>query len=297
MARRPKYGASGQAGRPHLPSVSDLLARLSRRRRELIRPVLEHPREFVLLSVRGLAERLRTDPATTLRIVQSMGFASFRDFQRYLHELAVIQATPFDLMRDATARDSDIPSHIRGTLDRDLRNLQGLRHSIDAEAALRLARRLYAARRILIFGGDLAISLVHFLHYNFSILGLPAFSGTTPGLVSHLVRTADRRDVVLAISFRRGLRQTVEGLKQARAKGAYCVGITDTFVSPVARYSHECFLASIDSPSFAGSYVAPMALLNVLIVACANYRRARTLSLLHEANKEQLSGFRWYREV
>jgi len=39
-----------------------------------------------------------------------------------------------------------------------------------------------------------------------------------------------------------------------------------------------------------------MALLNVILVACANYQRAHTISLLKEAEKEQRTGFRWYRE-
>jgi len=99
---------------------------------------------------------------------------------------------------------------------------------------------------------------------------------------------------VFAISFRRGLRQTVEGLQQAKERGAYCVGITDTFLSPVARSADESILASVETPSFGASYVAPIALLNVILVACANYRRARTLKLLQEVDKEQRLGFRWY---
>jgi len=45
------------------------------------------------------------------------------------------------------------------------------------------------------------------------------------------------------MSFRRGLRQAVEGLRQARANGAYCIGVADTLVSPIARLANECFIA------------------------------------------------------
>src|SRR5437588_6787013 len=58
----------------------------------------------------------------------------------------------------------------------------------------------------------------------------------------------------------RSLRQTVEGAEQARANGAHCVGIADTYLSPLARECHEVFLASIESTSFGASYVAPIAL-------------------------------------
>jgi RpiR family carbohydrate utilization transcriptional regulator len=286
--RNSKAGASREG-------FSDLIEGLSRKRQEVIRPVLEHPRDHVLLSIRGLAQKLGTDPATMLRIVREMGFGSYRDFQRFLHELSIVLATPLEVMQTTTASDSDIPSHIRESLELDLKNLQGLQNSLDAKRLSALARRLHLARRILILGGDLATSLATFLEYNLTVLGLTALTAVTPGRVVHLTRTVGKRDVVVAISFRRGLRQTVEGLQEGRARGAYCVGITDTFISPVARFAHECFVTSIESPSFAGSYVTPMALLNVILVACANYRRARTIALLKEADTEQRTGFRWYR--
>jgi RpiR family transcriptional regulator, carbohydrate utilization regulator len=275
-------------------SFRDLIKKLSPRRREVVRPVLENPREYVLLSIRALGQRLGADPATMLRIVRGLGFRTYRDFQHYLHDLSIVMATPLAAMQDTSARDSDLPSHIRDSLNRDLKNLHALAHSLDVELVGRLVKHLYSARRILIFGGDMATSLVIFLEYNLTVLGLPAVAGTSPGRITHLVRTVGRGDVVIGVSFRRGLRQTVEGLEQARAKGAYCLGITDTFISPVARFSNESFLVSIESPMFAGSYTAPMALLNILLIACADYRRTRTIALLREAETEQRTGYRWY---
>ena len=87
---------------------------------------------------------------------------------------------------------------------------------------------------------------------------------------------------------------TVEGLEQARKKGAYCVAIADTLLSPLAPRADLCFIASAETPSFGVSYVAPMALLNALLAECANVRRAQTLKLLREVDAEQRSGSRWY---
>src|SRR5215475_16173631 len=99
---------------------------------------------------------------------------------------------------------------------------------------------------------------------------------TSSGEAAHVTRSAGKGDVVIAISFRRGLRQTVEGLRQARENGAYCVGITNTLVSPIGQFAHESFLTPIHTPSFGSSYVAPMGLFNAIVFACANYRRGRT---------------------
>lgn len=285
-----------QRKEPHTQQAAHLAERidqLSIKRQEIIRPILEHPREYVLLSVRAMAKRLKTDPATVVRIVRGLGFAGYREFQRHLHELSLAYATSLDTMRSG-GRDTSMPSHVRESLEQDAKNLQGLKNSLDAPRLVALAKRFYDARRIVLLAGDLAVGLAHYLEYQVSLLGLPVFAATSGGRISHLVRSVNNKDLVIAISFRRGLRQTVEGAQQARASGAYCVGISDTYVSPLARTCDEIFLASIESTSFGASYTAPIALANALLAAIGQYRHARTLALVKEIAEEQRKGFRWY---
>ena len=266
------------------------------KRQELIRPALEDPRTYVFLSIRALAQKLNTDTATASRAVRGMGFSGYPEFRKYLHELAIANATSLDSMLASSASNSNIPAHVRDSLDQDQRNLSTFRNGLDAARLAPFAKRLWSARRIVLLGGDLATCLVFYLEHHFMMLGLPVFAATTPGRIVNLVRTLGHKDLVVGISFHRALRQTVEGLRQAKARGGYCVGITDTFVSPIARFANECFIASVETHHFGDSYLAPMALLNVMLVACANYRRARTLALLKEASLEQRRGFRWYAE-
>jgi DNA-binding MurR/RpiR family transcriptional regulator len=277
------------------PSLSERIEGLSAKRQEVIRPILEHPRSYVLLSVRALAKRLETDPATMVRIVRALGFPTYRDFQRHLHDLSIAFATSADTM-EAVAHDGQMPSAIRRSLEQELKNLNGLKHSLDAQKLARLAARLYRARRIVVIAGDLAVTLVDYLEYQLSLLDLPVFTATRPGRIAHLTRTLTKKDVVLAISFRRGLRQTVEGARQALDHGAYCVAITDTFVSPLARICQECFLAGIESTSIGASYAAPVALFNALLAACGQHRHARTLAIANEMAEEQRRGDRWYHD-
>ncbi len=275
------------------PNLAERIDQLSIKRQEIIRPILEHPREYVLLSVRAMAARLRTDPATVVRIVRGLGFGSYREFQRHLHELSLAYATSLDTMQSG-GRDGNMPSYVRDSLEQDLKNLQGLKNNIDAKRLVALAKRFYAARRIVVLAGDLAVYLAHYLEYQISLLGLPIFVATSAGRILHLVRSVNKQDLVIAISFRRGLRQTIEGAQQARTRGAYCVGISDTYVSPLA---HECdglFLASIESTTFGASYAAPIALLNAILAAVGQYRRPQTLTMAKEIAEEQRKGFRWY---
>ncbi|MGA9389673.1 MAG: MurR/RpiR family transcriptional regulator [Candidatus Sulfotelmatobacter sp.] len=267
---------------------------LSRKRRETIRPVLENPENFVLLSARALGGRLGIDAATVVRIVQAIGFVAYRDFQRYLHGLSIARATSLDAMRASVSRSGGIIPLIQDSLDQDLANLNSVRHNTDLNALAAVAARCYRYSRILILAGDLAATLASYLEHHLTILGLPVLSATSWGRIMHISRSASKKDLVIAISFRKGLRQTVEGLQQAHAKGAYCVGVTDTYVSPVAQSCDRVFLASIEAPPFGASYIAPMAVLNALLVACANHRRARTLALLRAAEREERHGSRWY---
>jgi len=277
-------------------SFPRLVRGLSAKRQEVIRPLLENPRKYVLYSLRALAKEFQSAPATLLRIAREMGFASYRDFRSYLHELAIAQATPFEVL-ESSAKNSGVEGQIEESLHRDMANLRALRHSLDFKRVVALVKKLYAANFILILGGDMAESLAYFLEYNLAVIGLKSIALTGAGQISHRIRHVTGRDVVIAISYRRGLRQTVEGLRQAKSRGAYCVGITDSSISPVARYAHEYFLTPSEGPLFAGSYVAAMSFLSLLLVACSNYRRTRTLAILKEAEKEQRTGFRWYTET
>jgi RpiR family carbohydrate utilization transcriptional regulator len=270
------------------------MERLSRKRRETMRPVLENPQDFVLLSARALGKRLGIDAATVVRIAQRIGFASYRDFQRYLHGSSIARATSLDAMMASLPPNGGIIGLIRDSLDRDSANLNALRHSIDLESLAALAGKFYKSSRILIFAGDLAATLAAYLEHQLTILSLHVVSATSWGRIMHLSRSASRKDLVIAISFRKGLRQTVEGLQQAHGRGAYCVGLTDTYVSPIAQSCDQVFLASIEAPPFGASYIAPMAVLNAMLVACANHRRSRTLSLLRAADREERHGSRWY---
>jgi DNA-binding MurR/RpiR family transcriptional regulator len=277
------------------PSLAERIELLSAKRQEIIRPILEHPREYVLLSVRAMAKRLQTDPATVVRIVRGLGFASYRDFQRHLHDLSIAFATSLDTMQSAgKVTSTSMPAFVRDALEQDLKNLHGLKNSLDAPRLVSLAKRFYDARRIVLLAGDLAAFLADYLEYQITLLGLPVFTATSAGRIAHLVRTVNKNDLVMAISFRRGLRQTVEGVHLAKARNAYCVGITDTYISPLARECDEVFLASVESTSFGASYSAPVALVNAILAACGQYHRPQTLAILKEIAEEQRKGFRWY---
>jgi RpiR family transcriptional regulator, carbohydrate utilization regulator len=277
-------------------SISQMLERIHESRREMMRPVFDHPRDYVLLNVREFGQRMQVDPATISRTVTAMGFRSYRDFQKYLHQLSIAHSTAVERMRDAGAGSATLESRVRETLHGSVRNMESVCNRLDINRLEKLADRFYAARRIYILSGDLAASLGYFFHYQLMMLGFDVVLVTRSGHVTHLMRHATRSDLVVGISFRLGLRQTVEGVIQARAKGCYTIGITDTSISPIARSTHESLVVSVDVPHFGASYVAPMAMLDAILSTIANRKRTRTMRMLKEMEADQKSGYRWYPE-
>ena len=168
-------------------SPSARLSLLSPKRQAIIRPTFERPREFVLLSVRALAQRLGTDPATMIRIVRGMEFESYRAFQHYVHELSIAHATSLDTMKTGPAGKSAISDQTRASLDQDMENMKRLAQSLDPQRIAALVRRLHSARHVVLLGGDLAANLVKFLEHLLIIIGLPVTSATSPAEVVHKV--------------------------------------------------------------------------------------------------------------
>jgi DNA-binding MurR/RpiR family transcriptional regulator len=280
---------------PHFQAATVLqLHDLSEARQKIIQPVLESPRDFVLLNVRDMARRLETGSATVVRIVQALGFSSYRDFQHYLHYLSITSATILDSMQAGGGSGTQTPKFLRDSRRQIQQNVEFVVERVDLHQVLNIAVRIDEAERILLLGGDMAAPLVDYMEYHLTIAGLPVVAATSPGRATHLARSSGEKDVVIGISFRRGLRMTIEGIQKARENGAYCVGVADSPLSPLARFSNELVIVPINSLSFAASYVAPIALIDLLTAAVGSLRRKQVVDRLREADFEQKHGYRWY---
>ncbi len=120
---------------PFLPVPPRLLQQLSGKRQDIIRPVLESPREFVLLNVRDMARRLATAPTTIIRIVQALGFGSYKDFQHYLHDLSVTSATILDSMQ-AAGHTAQPPKFLKDSRKQIQQNLEFVLDHVDLQQVL-----------------------------------------------------------------------------------------------------------------------------------------------------------------
>lgn len=272
-------------------------SQLNNSRRQLIRAILDNPGETFFLSSRELAKRYNVDAATIVRSIQALGYERFADFTADLRQHFVTRITPYAVLRAATREKRSITDHIRHSVEGDTDNLTALRTSLDAGRVTELAKLICRSRRILVVGVDLAASLATFLAYGLMPLGI---DGEAPigsaGNLQHKIDLLSDKDLLIAISFGRCLRETVESVHRARKHGIPTFGITDSDTTPIALHCDAYLVAPISSPSFTGSYVAPMALMNTIIVACAHVQPKRALALLRQIDEEYREGPRWYQE-
>jgi len=268
---------------------------LNASRRKLLRLILENTGDTFFLSSRELAKRYEVDAATIVRTIQALGYKKYAEFTADLRAHFVTQITPYAVLKAASKEKRTVADRIRHAMDMDLRNLQALQSSLNAEKIIALSKQVKRARRILIVGIDLAAALSWHLAYGLMTLGFAAEApvGST-GNVQRRVRTLTREDLLIAISFGQCLRDTVEAALRAKKLGVPTFGVTDSETTPIARICDDSCMASVASPSFGGSYVAPLSLLGTILIACAHTQTARSLGLLRRSELEDLADHRWY---
>lgn len=269
--------------------------KLSPRRKRLLHSIVENAEDTYYLSSRKMARRYGVDAATIVRTIQVLGYGQFAEFASDLRSHFVTRITPYRMMKSATQERRTIDGHVQHSLEMDRANFEALRESVPPERVVELARRLGKAGQIVVVGVDLAYSLAWFLAYGLSWLGARAEAPVgSSGNLHHRVRALGSRDVLVAISFGRCLRDSVEAARTAKELGAWTFGITDAGDSPIARVCHDYWVVSVTNPSFNGSYVAPLAALDALLVAYAHVQSKRSLERLREIDREEAGVGRWY---
>jgi DNA-binding MurR/RpiR family transcriptional regulator len=283
--------------KPWMTALEQRLARgqssLNRSRSRLLQNILDNAEDNHFLSSRALARRYAVDKATIVRSIQALGYKRYAEFAADLRTHFVSRITPYTLMKSAAREKRSIADHVAHSLEMEVNNLQALRSTLDAGNVIEMAKRLNRARRIVVVGVDFAAGLAYLLAYGLVSLG---YNGEAPvgsaGNLHQKISLLGPKDLLIAISFGRCLQATVDAVLHARQNAVPTFGITDNDKTPIARFCDFFWIASIANPSFHGSYVAPLAAMDALFVACAHLQPKRALAMLRR--KDQDSRARWY---
>jgi DNA-binding MurR/RpiR family transcriptional regulator len=270
---------------------------LNPRRQRLVRAILDSADETCFLSSREMAKRFHIDATTILRTTQVLGYGGFAEFATDLRQHFVSRINPYTALKAATKEKRSVADHIDHSLDKAIDNLNILKSDLDRQGVISLAKLIKRAGRVVVVGSDFAASLSYYLAYGLLALGFDAEAPvSSSGNLQYKVEVLTSKDLLVAISFGQCLRDTVESALQAKKQGVPTFGITDSQTSPIARYCDAHVIAPVVSPSFLNSYVAPMAAISAIHVACAHIDPSRSLNRLRPTDREYAAGHRWYRE-
>jgi DNA-binding MurR/RpiR family transcriptional regulator len=275
--------------------VAKAAPNLNPSRRKLLTEILDNSEDTYFLSSRELAKRYEVDAATIVRTIQVLGYERYAEFLADLRAHFVLRISPYTVMKAAAQQKRTLSDYVEHSLEMEANNLGKLRSSLTAQEVIETARSISHARRILVVGIDLAAALSHLLSYSLASLGFDSEAPVgSAGNLHQKIRLLSPKDLLIAISFGRCLKETVEAVIRAHKEGVPTFGITDSDKSPIARFCDSFWIASIANPSFNASYVAPVAAINALLVACAHLQQDRSLAWMREKEKELKSGNRWY---
>lgn len=267
-------------------------------RKALIQRILDDAEETYFLSSRDLAKRYHVDVGTIVRTSQALGYRRYADFIADLRAHFVARINPYTVMKAATRMGRrSVSDHIRNCIELGANNLGALRSDLDPRKIIELAKKINQARRIVVVGVDVAATLSYYFSYLLVAYG--GFDAEAPvGSSAHLIQKVDLlgpRDLLIAISFGRCLRATVETAVHAGERGVTTFGITDSNRSPIARFCGACLIVSTASAELSMSYVTPVSAIEAVLTACAYLNPKRTLAVLKRKEEEERQfNSRWY---
>jgi DNA-binding MurR/RpiR family transcriptional regulator len=266
-------------------------------RQRLLRQILDESNETFFLSSREMGRRYGVNTATIIRSIQALGYEKYADFAQDLRQYFVTGITPYSAMKAAEETEQSVADRVRQSVEKDVANVREFQSGLDADKIVEIANRINLSNRIIVLGIDFASSLASSLAYGLVRLGYDADAPVgSSGVFESRIKNMTPKDLLIAFSFGRGLRDTIEAVKAARRRNIPSFGITNGDATPIAKYCDTFLTATIARTSFIDSYVAPTAAINAILVACAHIQSERSLEHLRESEEEYASGTRWYTE-
>lgn len=209
--------------------------------------------------------------STVVRFATELGFEGYPEMRRALQEMIRNRLT--SLQRIEVARSvMGTGETLTQILHSDMEKIQLTLDSIDRVQFKKAVEKILAAKRIYILGTRTSAALSVFLGFYFNLLfeNVKVLYENSASEIFEQILRIGPEDVVIGISFPRYSKRTVKAVRFARDMGATVIGLTDVTTSPIARMADISLLAKSDMVSFVDSLVAPLSLINALIVAVGN---------------------------
>ncbi len=258
-----------------LMRMQELMPHFSKSQKLIASYIIQHYEKAAYMTAQKLGSAVNVSESTVVRFAIELGFEGYPQLQRSLQSHIKNRLTSIQRMDVTRNRMGDL-STVEGVLTQDIDKIRRTLESVNEKDFDAAVDAICNAKSIYIQGAMSSSILANFMHYylrlicnNVSHVGAVG----TSELYQQMVHIGSG-DVLVAMSFPRYARSTIEACKFAKESGAVIVAITDSESSPLAQYADITLCAISDMVSFVDSLVAPMSLVNALIVAISDRNRS-----------------------
>ena len=257
-----------------LKTIEEGMSSFSKGQKLIASYILAHYDKAAYLTASKLGTIVGVSESTVVRFAIELGYEGYPDFQSSLRKLIRNRLTSFQRIEvtNNLIGDGDV---VEKVLSSDMDKIRHTMEEIDRKMFAEAIDRMVDARRIYILGVRSSSALAGFLNYSFRMIfdDVKFVQTTSRSELFEQIMDIDERDVMIAISFPRYSKRSINAVEFARSKGANVVALTDSQAAPIASYANQLLLAHSDMASFVDSLVAPLSIINAIIVAVSRRKQ------------------------
>lgn len=220
-----------------------------------------------------LGKTVNVSESTVVRFAAELGYDGYPSMQKALQEMIRNKLTSIQRIEVSNDRigDQDIMSMV---MQSDIEKIRLTLEETDRTSFSHAVEAISSARRVYILGVRSASALANFMSFYFTFIfdNVVHVDTTSISEVFEQVMRIGPDDVLIGLSFPRYSKRTVKAMQYAKKQGATVIAITDSDVSPLANIADVSLFAMSDMASFVDSLVAPLSLVNALIVAVSRVK-------------------------
>ncbi|MBE6547710.1 MAG: MurR/RpiR family transcriptional regulator [Ruminococcaceae bacterium] len=240
----------------------------SKGQKHIARYIKEHYDKAAFMTAAKLGAEVNVSESTVVRFVMELGFEGYPEFQKSLQELIRSKLTAVQRVEvtNSYIGEGDVIGKVLG---KDIERIRRTSDGIDREAFNEAVEHISSAKNIYILGMRASSFLADFLNYGLRMIfdNVKLIQTTSGNETFEQLMSIGEGDVMIAISFPRYSTSIIKCVDFAKNAGAYVISLTDSAESPIATNASQTLVAQSDMASFTDSLVAPMSVINALIVA------------------------------
>lgn len=256
-----------------LSKLENLMPTFSKGQKRIAGYMIEHYDKAAFMTAARLGVTVGVSESTVVRFATELEFEGYPQLQKALQEMIRSKLTTLQRM-EITSNRIGSEDVLKSVLSFDIDRIKYTIEEISRDDFNGAVDVIDGARRVYIIGIRSAEALAVFLGYYFNLIldNTIQIKTTSETAIFEQMLRINKDDVVIGMSFPRYSRRVVKSLCFAKDRGAKVVSITDSKESPLAQMADYVLLARSDMASFVDSLVAPLSLINALIVAVAMRR-------------------------